>query len=107
MSEEVGKVPVIVANEEMLVIAHRDEPKQGDVVAEHRFGEAIEIDLLDVVVGAEEKLALCTTPASQIGVPRRPGERRSLEASRADHGSRTEQATGQRARREILPSCVS
>ena len=44
MSEEVGKVGVVIADEQVLVIAHADEAVERNVVALRSFGEAIEVD---------------------------------------------------------------
>jgi hypothetical protein len=67
VGEEVRKTRVRIGDECMVVIAHRDPAVQCDAETLRGFGEAVQVDLLDRLVGAEQELALRAATADEIG----------------------------------------
>ena len=66
MGEELRVVPEVVADEQVLVVAHGDETMQRDLVALTRFREAVQVDLLDARIGTQQVLPLRATATGEV-----------------------------------------
>ncbi|MBK6693260.1 MAG: hypothetical protein IPG50_13795 [Myxococcales bacterium] len=66
MGEELGVVPEVVPDEQVLVVAHRDEAMQRDLVALARLREAVEVNLLDAHIRTQQVLPLRAAPTGEV-----------------------------------------
>jgi hypothetical protein len=66
VSEELWNVAMVVADNQVFVIAHRDEAVERDAITRHRFAEAVEKDLLDHAFGTKQQLPLRAPPREQV-----------------------------------------
>jgi hypothetical protein len=67
LAKELGEIAVIVADDEVEVVAHRDPCVKRHVELRSCFREAISDDFLDHSVGAEQELALGAPARDEVG----------------------------------------
>src|SRR5678815_2902370 len=107
VSEKLGEVPPIVANDDVLVIAHRDESMERDRVTLYRLPKTVEIDLRHHLLRPKQMQPLCAAARDQVRAARHDLARHRhrvcpcwcIVAGKAAPGPQCEQANSQASAR--------